>query len=507
MKLTCSSPGQPPRSDDGLMRPRMLTALLTCALLGAQVSLAATQGPAAPGTMTAAGPAAGTQIVNQASLVGLDSGGASYTSASNPVTMSVAHVPAVQVSPASQQVSAYPADEAALLYTVANPSNGTDTFTVGFAGPADPAALLTIDADDNGFDPADPQLALGDAYSLTLNPGESRPARLTLTTPFAAAGTLYSYQLHATSGADPATSASGTGAVRVDAVYAAQLLSAPDVSTPSPGVVVSARPLINVGNAPIDSAVDLAFSAGPYSAPATALTTGSWRLGGAWFATPQEAWNDWLSRVPAGLEMGQQLSLELRTALEPGLADRSVLTQGLDAALSLGSAPGRNDTPGPLSSGARITVATPALQVGKVQQGCLQSAGSWICGSVTADPINLRPCDVNVYTLRAENVGSGDLYAAVLRDALSSDLWIKRAEVTSGAAVLLRVDGGAWSPGPLTSVTGTVEAAPDSNGDGQITAADRLAAGLSFTLRLETQVIGSGCTLNSPAPLVETVVN
>lgn len=486
--------------------------------LCAALSLSAVGSASAAAVMTAAGPLAGSQIDNVATFSGQDVQGTAYTRDSAVVSATVAHVPALSITPnqsgsaPAQRVYAFPLGTADLPYILQNTSNGPDSFTLSFTSPAELGSALLIDTNKNGFDGSDPRITSG-TYSVTLQPGETVNLLLRSTIPDAdPAKTVRQLNVTGEVMSGLVVDTDNMSEVETGTVLAYTFDGAANAFVPSPGTVDSTRVLLNNGNAPLDADAFFNFLHSGYGAPATAATTITWSFDASnFYASPQAAWNAYLVANPGGVPQNGSAVLTMRSTVESGLPDRTVLTNTLSSYLAVSSnTMVRNDDSATSTNTATVTVSNPVLSVSKSQKSCAaDGSGNWNCGFPTTAPINLRPCDVIGYQVIGINNGSGALAAARISDQINADLWTKSARARSSAAgsALVRLNGsGPWLPIITNAPLGAlIEAGFDSNGDSMITAADLLPAGQTLILDIDTQLQGPGCDQNSPVNVVDSI--
>lgn len=457
----------------------------------------------------AAGTPAGTQIRNVAYLETLNSPDSSVPPTiipSPPVTVTVVHVPAVDVDPNSpgtptspvvptdprnpaqcgQSVIAVPGQNAVLTYHVKNPSNGPDTYnltTEAVAGTAAGAVTYYRDNGDGVFDAAvDPQVT-----ALTLAADET--ATIFATYPVAASAVstdAYSFTPVATSTTDgTVTDLNNYGCITVQATYAVTIVPSNTGNSESPGTVSYNHTLTNTGNSPLNTANTTLTTSNDLGWPTT------YQIGnGPAFTSLQEALQNFGPLAP-----GQAVTVTVTIQTPAGLAGGTVDTVTISANTNPAAGPGViNGTPAPVLVTDVTTVLAGISSITKTVATCGQDTSCAAPVAVSGDLV--RPGEVIQYTVTASNTGSGALRGARVRDPLPAELTPLSYKVTlaglpAGGQVLYSADGQNWSAdaGTLTQLAGgTVWVAYDSDADGAITYADLMPAGASVTTLITARV-------------------
>jgi uncharacterized repeat protein (TIGR01451 family) len=148
---------------------------------------------------------------------------------------------------------------------------------------------------------------------------------------------------------------------------------------------------------------------------------------------------------------------------------------------------------------ASTTATATASETTTVVGGDLRltkSAVSYVGSSATVRDANAAvalPGDQILYTVVAQNIGTGNLAQVVVSDPLPSyTSFVSVSASISGfsGTVLYSTDGSTWSAtAPTTLSAGqSIYVAVDTNGDNTITSADVMPPGATITLSFRVQV-------------------
>ncbi|WP_347242083.1 hypothetical protein [Thermus sp.] len=269
----------------------------------------------------------------------------------------------------------------------------------------------------------------------------------------------------------------------IDYVYAqidvntlAQVLLDPDRSgtTTSPGTLTYTHTLINNSNT--SASCNVSGSGG----------THGWTYQ---YSTDGTNWYGALGGVDVDPNGGTK-TIYVRVLVPAGQAVGVVDVNTVTASCTVGSGS---------ASGKASDTATETTTVVGGELRLQKSAVSYVGTSTTvrsSDGSQAYPGDVIVYTIVAENIGTGNLKKVVVADpvpAYTNFLSVSAAAsgFTGTVRVLYSTDGATWSSTPPTSVPtgGVVYVAVDTNNDGDITDADLMppAAKITITLRVQVQ--------------------
>lgn len=447
----------------------------------------------------AAGTPAGTTIENTAYITSLsDDGVTPVSQPSNPVSLTVRHVPAILITPdgtaalPGQTVVGQPGQSAVLSYTLTNPSNGSDSFTLALT-PGQQAALtgatIYMDTDGDGKYTAGTDKAYTGAVPLA---ADGSTAFFVVYQVPAAAPATDIYDLTPT-GATVATNTQGQPAVdvnnlgRILAADVLQLSLTADQTgkVTSPGSITYTHTLTNTGN-------------GNLAASQIALTKGtipggwsySYSVGGATqAANPQQAVTNW----GGTLAPGQSVTVAVTVNAPTGLTGGAVDTTTVAASITTASTPEiKNNTSTPVQVSDTTTVIQAIGSATKSAESCGTDA---TCASPSPRPDGslISPLEYIRYTVISTNSGTSGLIRPVVRDTLPAHLkavsWT--AVSSQPGTVLYSLDNVTWSA-TAPSIAGLEQQALyvglDTNADGTMSSGDSLIPGSTITMRVTTQV-------------------
>ncbi|WP_407541984.1 hypothetical protein Q0M94_17035 (plasmid) [Deinococcus radiomollis] len=472
------------------------------------------------GAAGAVGTAAGSAINNTGFVDYVDDTGATSTVASTPVTATVAQVYAVSVTPdgttATPGQTVYTsgnttgAQTTALTYTLTNPGNGTDTFSITTSAVSANVTAANIkyylDTNGNGVYDAGTDTLVSGPVSLAAD--ASKVFFAVYTTPAAApAGTQYDITPAATSTGDATkTDTNNLGRIVQKSIYDLTFTASQAKSITTPGTASYTQTLTNTGDAPL-TAAQIALSASPadtvaaggaftqgYTVTIAGVTTAS-------FSTPQAALNSALGAgtLAAGSVLTLNTTVTANNALVSG--NKELLTLGAAITGVTSSASANNNVPTVLSVTDTSTVVKGLGTINKTQALCGTSGSTTPANcpastGASTSAITVKPGDYVVYYLSATNAGTSNIFATKVRDALPTNVSIYSFGATSTQAgtMLYSVNGTTWTNNATTlSVPNgaTVYAAVDTNADGTISAADILAPGSSVLFRIKVTVNGT----------------
>ncbi|HHN93461.1 MAG TPA: DUF11 domain-containing protein, partial [Anaerolineae bacterium] len=276
----------------------------------------------------------------------------------------------------------------------------------------------------------------------------------------------------ATSNADPAISDTITTDLTVNPV--ADLRFTPDRNgtVTSPGTIVYAHTVSNLGN----EAASVTFVEAGSTHP-----TWTYQISTDGGAT----WTDVASAAAIQLAPGASQEVQLRVIVpdgEPiGAIDTNRITANADYPTATDESASVTDT---------TTVVGGDLRIEKRGETCADAA----CATITsADASQAEPGEFIRYTVTASNIGTADLKKVIVSDPLPGHtdfVSVSASTSVAGAQLLFSTDGTTWSPtAPTTLATGqAVFVALDSTADGVIDENDLLAPGESITLVFTVQV-------------------
>ncbi|KQR25589.1 hypothetical protein [Deinococcus sp. Leaf326] len=446
---------------------------------------------AASSAALAAGTSAGTTITNTASLESVDDTGQDVSTPSNAVTLTVKHVPAVDVTPdggtpdaPGQTVIGVPGQDGVLTYQIKNPSNGPDTYdlTTRTQPGTDPSKVTYyLDDGDGVFDPAKDRAVT----TITLQPDEQRTFYTTYPVPTDATSTTsFTLTPVATSTTDRQVQDTGNyGRIDTQQVLRLSFTQSETGNATSPGSVTYTHDLRNTGNTPL-RAQDLALTS----------EGGSWTYTyqvGDGTARPTLA--DALAAWTGTLNSSEILPLRVTVTAPAGLASSTQDTLTLSAAIKTAPTTAiNNQSPTP----QRLTDTTTIL---KGVPGAVKSAQSCgadpSCAAPTAIPdARVAPNQYVLYLVTGNNTGNGALRRPVLKDVLPEHLKgvaFSGSVSSTGGQVLYSLDNRSWAvtPPSITDAEGAaVYVGYDSNKDGTMTVDDTLAPGANLNLKLITVV-------------------
>lgn len=439
----------------------------------------------------AAGTSAGTTINNTASLESIDDAGQDVSTPSNVVTLTVKHVPAVDVTPdggtpdaPGQTVIGIPGQNGVLTYQIKNPSNGPDTYdlTTQTQPGTDPSKVTYyLDDGDGIFDPTKDRIVT----TITLQPDEQRTFYTTYPVPTDATSTTsFTLTPVATSTTDRQVQDTGNyGRIDTQQVLRLTFTRNEAGSATSPGSVTYTHDLRNTGNTPL-SARDLALTS----------EGGSWAYTyqvGDGTARPTLA--DALTAWTGKLNSSETLPVRVTVTAPAGLASSTQDTLTLSAAIkTVASSATDNQSSAP----QRLTDTTTIL---KGIPGAVKSAQSCgtdpACLAPTAIPdARVAPNQYVLYLVTGNNTGNGALRRPVLKDVLPEHL---KGVAFSGSVsstdgqMLYSLDNRSWTTTP-PSIAGAegieIYVGYDSDKDGTMTRDDTLAPGAKLNLKLITVV-------------------
>ncbi|WP_291430488.1 hypothetical protein [Deinococcus sp.] len=453
----------------------------------------------------AAGTPAGTTITNTAYLDALNPDGSPITPVeSNPVTLTVKAVPAILITPDTnpahpngfgQTVVGVPGQNAALTYTLTNPGNSPDTYTLSVLGTtADTtAANATLYADTNG----DGVYGGGDTL-ITAPVALAADQKMTFFVVYpvpagALATNLYGLNPQGTSGLSvtntpdaPVTDKNNIGGIVVKNMMSLTLTKDETGEVSSPGTITYTHTLTNTGN------TDLT---GANTNLAVGTQAGGWAYSyvvgdGTAATTPQKALENWGQPLTPGKTAEVKVTVTAPAGLAGGTTDKTSISAVITTA---DSATVDNATETPIQVADTTTVARGE---GSVAKSVLSCGTDTTCAAPTAIPTsNVVPGEIIQYTVGASNVGNGGLQKAVLRDTLPASLlgvsWTGTATGVTGGKLIYSLNGTDWAnlPQNIADVEGvTLYLGYDSNGDNTMTSADLLPASAKLNLTLTAKV-------------------
>ncbi|KIX84767.1 conserved repeat protein [Thermus filiformis] len=269
------------------------------------------------------------------------------------------------------------------------------------------------------------------------------------------------------SGAEPKDFASSQ--VNVNTV--AQVLLDPDRSgtVTSPGTIQYTHTLINNSNAP--ATCNVSGNGGSYG----------WTY---LYSTDGTSWQASLSGVSVAPNGGTQ-TIYVRVQVPAGEPIGRTDVNTVTASCTVGSA-SASDT-----ATETTTVVGGEL---RLQKSAVSYVGST---STVRDPAGATayPGDRIVYTITAENIGTGNLTNVRVSDPIPAYTTFVSVSATAagfpaGSTILYSTDGTTWSATAPSSVPtgGAVYVGVDTNGDGTIDANDVMPPGASITITLTVQV-------------------
>jgi uncharacterized repeat protein (TIGR01451 family) len=234
-----------------LTAPRTKHAIvaLACILILAQSAVTAALGFDGPTE-------AGTQITNRAEVTYEDGSGQSYATVSQTVTMTIAKVSTLVVTPDETSPSATvgPREHLTRLFRVCNTGNTADSYTITKADVTSPATLtnLYFDTDASGTQTSgDTLIQIGETVSQQIAPGQCIGVLAVIETNDVTQHTTLAIHLTAQSGITNAANgrAEDTGTIINDVGAGARLTSPDDPSLPPLKTVNgSAQAVISPGN-------------------------------------------------------------------------------------------------------------------------------------------------------------------------------------------------------------------------------------------------------------------
>jgi uncharacterized repeat protein (TIGR01451 family) len=497
-----------------------LIALLT-------LSLAATAG--------ALGTTAGSTISNTGFVDYTTDDGVSATATSIPVSATVLQVYAVTITPdgitATPGQTVYTAGNTgaaqvtALTYTLKNPGNGTDSFTLSTAAisatvtAAGGAVSYYIDAAVGGtanvYDPGIDTLVSG---AISLAADATKTFYAVYTVPAAATGgTAYDLTPGAVSVGDATkTDVNNLGRIIQKNLYSLSFAAPAASNVTTPGAATYTQTLTNTGNTAL-SAAQIALSGTPVDTVAAGgLFTHGYQVTyngvtSASFTTPQAALAAAMGAGTLGTSGVTSTATLITTITANNLlasGNTDVLTLGAAVTGVTNSVSANNNTAVPVTLADTTTVVKGAGSVTKTQALCGLS-GSTAPASCPASSgaagtaISVRPGDYVVYYISATNSGTGNILGTKVRDLLPAGVSIYSlgASSTQAGTVLYSINGATWTPtaGTLAVANGaTVYAAVDTNADGTITAADTVAATKTVLFRIKVKVNDGGAVNTAP---------
>ncbi|WP_291430486.1 hypothetical protein [Deinococcus sp.] len=452
------------------------------------------------------GVAAGTEITNQGFIDYLkDDGKTSATISSNTVTATVTRVYAVDVSHdaasltscASTSTVVYGTASAVLTYTLTNPGNGADSYT------------LSTSAVDAGGNPAGTATVATSPVSLAAD--ASTPVEVAYTLPTAqTVGAVYHVNLNATSVGD--TTQTDTTNVQCIQVVANLDLTFKGDNGPTivaPGSTTAfTHTLTNTGTGPLSSSnttlsaahSDTAFTAtytfGDATDPANPPTQ---------YATAQEAFAA-LGDLAPGASATLTVTVKAPLTAAAGKQDKLTITADIND-LDPATTGYTNLQTTPASVTDTLVIGTTAATLQKTQAVCTLENGTLSCAAPSTDAIKAKPCELIGYVLTATNTGQLSIPGASIRDAIpnSSTLYsIKPTNTTN--PLLVKIGNGNYVPlntitYPIAATT-TVSMAYDMNKDTLIDAKDLMPVSTSYGVTLLTRVeTGAEC---GAAPVIPT---
>lgn len=281
------------------------------------------------------------------------------------------------------------------------------------------------------------------------------------------AGTNDNVQFTATSTTLAGVSDTIAGAVDVNLVAQVSLTPNHSGTVTSPGTIQYTHTLLNNSNTP--AYCDVSTSSGSHGWTYQLSTDGS-------------TWASSLSSITVAANGGSQVVYVrvLTPAGQPiGRTDVNTLTASCTIASASVTATASETT----------TVVGGDLRLTK-------SAVSYVGSSTTVRDANAAvalPGDQILYTVVAQNIGTGNLTQVVVSDPLPSyTSFVSASASISGfsGTVLYSTDGSTWSTTAPTALASgqTLYVAVDTNGDNTITSADTLPPGATITLSFRVQV-------------------
>ncbi|WP_287416501.1 DUF11 domain-containing protein [Oceanithermus sp.] len=363
-------------------------------------------------------------------------------------------------------------------FEVANTGQNPDTYDLGVTVPAGMTPTIYPDPDCDGILDSPAPAPVTDTG--LINPGTKACFVLAVEVP---AGTPPLAQdpndpaddnvtITATSNADPAISDTITTDLTVNPV--ADLRFTPDRNgtVTSPGTIVYAHTVSNLGN----EAASVTFAEAGSTHP-----TWTYQISTDGGAT----WTDVASAAAIQLAPGASQEVQLRVIVpdgEPiGAIDTNRITANADYPTATDESASVTDT---------TTVVGGDLRIEKRGETCADAA----CTTITsADASQAEPGEFIRYTVTASNIGTADLKKVIVSDPLPGHtdfVSVSASTSVAGAQLLFSTDGTTWSPtAPTTLATGqAVFVALDSTADGVIDENDLLAPGESITLVFTVQV-------------------
>nr|WP_243092415.1 hypothetical protein [Thermus hydrothermalis] len=293
-----------------------------------------------------------------------------------------------------------------------------------------------------------------------LNPGAKQCVVAAVTVPAGTAPGANSVSFTATS--TTLSGVSDTVASQVNVNLVAQVSLDPDRSgtVTSPGTIVYTHTLLNNSNAP--AYCDISGSGGAYG----------WTYQ---YSTDGTTWYGGLADVYVGPNDG-------------------TATIYVRVTVPAGEPVGRVDVK-TVRANCDVTTGTPdnAYEATDTATETTTIVGGELRLNKSVDKADAVPGETLTYTIRAENIGTGNLKKVIISDPIPAYTTFQSVSATiSGfsGAVLYSTDGTTWSQTAPTSVPtgGTVYVGVDTNGDGDITDADVMPPGAQITITLVVKV-------------------
>lgn len=401
------------------MRKRLTAALLLGSLMGAGHAQV---------TYTSQGvPVSGSTIQNVGVLSGQNDDGTPMSMMSNVVEASVAQVAGADLKPdgtatsPNPVVTAMPDETAVFTYVLTNTGNGEDTFTLAFdSGTFQGSYVSPVIQDTNGNGMLDQDGSDLEITSVTLQGGQDVrlfvPVLRNYNADPGVAGETNDFSLLATSTFD--SSVSDTSVSRlINGASANFNIGFESNETVRLGQTVPAYlAIFNNGNVPLAGNLRLTETQ-------SAASTTRYDAGYGAFDTPQEAFDAYLAANPAGIPVGGRLYMDVTNRLDSASGNQPAITQV--QVYTTEPAPARNTftSASPNTVSYTLTLGTTNLQAHKEQAPCsVDFSGTLTCGATTAAPIDLPPCGVVYYRVRAQSFGSAAVGDLTITDVVPAEL-------------------------------------------------------------------------------------
>lgn len=401
------------------MRKRLTAALLIGSLMGvghAQV------------TYTAQGvPTSGSVIQNTGVLTGQNDDGTPMSVSSNTVSATVTQVAGVDIQPdgdtssPGQTETVAPDETAVFTYTLTNTGNGQDTFNLDFDIGSFQAAYVSpifVDTNANGIfdqDGSDQQIT-----DITLQGGEEARLFIPVLRNYGAnmgiPGESNDFTLTATSNFDSNVSDASVSRLINAALANFNMGYDSYVKVRVGQEVINDLAIFNAGNV----ALTTNFRLNEIQAAASDTR---YNAGYGEFSTPQEAFDAYLAANPGGIAVGGHLRIDTINRLNSANGGQPALTKV--QAYTTEPAPGRNTftSSAPANLDYQVTIGNANLQGHKEQAACaVNSFGGLGCSTTTYAPIDLPPCGIVYYRVRAQSLGDVEIGDLTITDVVPSNL-------------------------------------------------------------------------------------